>query len=119
MSITSISGVGTPFVPLAESPGVTIEINQPNAASNAAAATTITTSTTETNPDGSTTTTVTYADGTTITTTTVAVPGAGPSATGLLDSNNAAQGITLLAAQAELTTGLTGVTGLGLGSTYY
>ncbi len=121
MSITSIAGVGTPYAPQTETPGVTIEINQPNAASNAAAATTVITTTTETNPDGSTTTTTVYADGTTVTSTTLAVSAAGPSADGLLDAFNAVQGLTLLQAQAQaqVTAGLTGAAGLGLGSTPY
>jgi hypothetical protein len=61
---------------------------------------------TETNADGSTTTITTYGDGSTTTSTTPPVSKNGPGGVGgLLDGRNAAQGNTLLAAQAQNTTG--------------
>jgi hypothetical protein len=100
MSISSIgSTAGAPVTP--QSAASSSDSSSASSASSSSS-TTISNTAATTNSDGSVTTLTTYADGSTSTSTTAPVAKSGPGGVGrLLDGNNAAQGNTLLAAQAQ------------------
>ena len=111
MSISATGG--TTAVPTQPTTTNSASTSASSANSSSASATQITKTVTETHADGSITTITTYADGSTTTRTTpppankagpAGAPGPGRLG-GLLDSRNAGQGNTLLAAQAQATTG--------------
>ena len=113
MSISSIGSTPIASTPLdgagkSAATNSTTNGNESTSASSSssASATTIASTVTETNADGSTTTITTYGDGSSTTSTTPAVPKSGPGGVGgLLDGRNAGQGNTLIAAQAQNSTG--------------
>jgi len=108
MSISPIGSTAAPVTPQSASIDQTSSSSSSSASSTTSAlsATTITSTAATTNSDGSITTLTTYANGTTSSNTTGPVAKTGPGGVGrLLDGSNAAQGNTLLAAQAQNTTG--------------
>ena len=110
MSISSIGSAPSALVTPTQ-PGSTEQTKGSGESSSASSAsssssTTVTSTSATTNADGSITTTTTYADGSTTSSTSAPVAKSGPGGVGrLLDGNNAAQGNTLLAAQAQNTAG--------------